>query len=904
MTDWLQLNPAPTPALTEPLRVAPLTNSERFDLAYEAEQATARSFPAERNYRLAFDAAAEAFRAQGVHLENPFTDLASPYRSGLGAALTGRTAPEVRAEQERRLAAWDAAAERLREANPDALDTFPTSAELRAQADVRAAQAFRANQAAVGAGGGLGAFAGTVVGALQDPVQAAGLFLGAPWRGVTSGASLAREVARVAAVDAAVGAATQAAIETSAAPFRARLGVEGDAATSIAAAAVGSALLGGGLRGVVGGFELRGVRARAASAEASPADVAGADVQALTQQRLAELAGNPGGPERTGAHERALDRATFDTAAGRATPATLPAPAPDVPPAAARGFVERMMADGAPPPAPAMLGDLLRLRPDDARLAELSAALRNDDPAARAQAEAELAGRWREARGDLATLRFHTFTPSGRAVLVEPQLVELDSLVPSHLDEGGLNPAYPHAEGVQPRDRGAAPSQDQIRAIAAGLIPERLAPNVEAGFGAPIVADDLVVESGNGRVLALRQVYGREELAETRAAYRAFLEARGFAVEGMRQPVLISRRISALTPEQRRAFVAEANGRATLAQNIAERARADAARLDDALDLWRGGDVDSLDNAPFVRAFLAGLTAEERGSLLTSAGRLSAEGSTRLRAAILARAYGDEMGPLLERFLEGRTEGLRSIAGALTDAAARWAQLRRSVAQGEVDTAMDITADLIGAVRMLDEARRQDVPLVRLLAQEDLDRPPLTDVARAVLASFYRGPSYTGGFVARPAIAARLDGFVEEALKVRPGPDLFGSAPLRPGEVFEQARLRRAPEAEAATPQGDAPSFRFQDDAPPPDPYAQRQAALRAAVAEQEASRPAPQAIEGAELLEARRVAAERDVPVADGAPDEAGLQPVRGARELLDEADSELADAQQAAACLIGTLL
>ena len=53
-------------------------------------------------------------------------------------------------------------------------------------------------------------------------------------------------------------------------------------------------------------------------------------------------------------------------------------------------------------------------------------------------------------------------------MLVEPQLVELDTLVPSHLDEGGLNPAYPHTEGVQPRDRGAAPSQDQIRAIAGG----------------------------------------------------------------------------------------------------------------------------------------------------------------------------------------------------------------------------------------------------------------------------------------------------------------------------------------------------------------------------------------------------------------------------------------------------
>ncbi len=198
--------------------------------------------------------------------------------------------------------------------------------------------------------------------------------------------------------------------------------------------------------------------------------------------------------------------------------------------------------------------------------------------------------------------RFQAFTPAGRAVLVEPQVVELRTLVPSHLDDGALNPAYPHAEGVQPRDRGAAPSQDQVRAIAAGLIPERLAPSVEAGFGAPIVADDLVVESGNGRVAALRRVYGDNSLSQVAEAYRDFPARQGFDVAGIEQPVLVSRRVSAPSPEERRAFVAEANGRATLAQGVAERARADAAMLDDALPLWRGGDVDSLDNAPFVRA--------------------------------------------------------------------------------------------------------------------------------------------------------------------------------------------------------------------------------------------------------------------------------------------------------------
>jgi hypothetical protein len=60
-------------------------------------------------------------------------------------------------------------------------------------------------------------------------------------------------------------------------------------------------------------------------------------------------------------------------------------------------------------------------------------------------------------------------------------------------------------------------------------------------------------------------------------------------------------------------------------------------------------------------------------------------------------------------------------------------------------------------------------------------------------------------------------------------------------------------------------------------------------------------ALARADLLEAQRIAAERDVPVPDGEPGLDGAQPVRGARDLLDEAERELADAEAAAVCLIG---
>jgi hypothetical protein len=1028
MSEFLALTPPAPAVLTNPLQVAPYTNQERFDLAYEAAQATGRSFAAERNYRLQFDRAAEAFRAAGVDLENPFTDLANAYATvGLSPLSFGR-ANQARAERDRRLAAWDAAAARFQAENPDAADAFPNAAAVRLAADARAVQAFRANQAADQMGGGLGSFAGDVVGALQDPVQALTLPLGAPWRAGATGLPLLWDVARVAGIEAAIAGVTQAGIEVTAAPYRAQLGVEGDALGSIAAAAAGGAVLGGGLRGVVGLFQARGVPAKAASPTATPADIHAADAMTLAQAQLDELAGNPGGPQAVAQHQAAMDQAVAEVAGGRpavslsaAAVNPLRVPAIRLAPTdveAAATEARRMIAAPSgssyamdfgqlPPQLAARLaadtqqdvaGFTLWMQVDEVKHAykrhgpngasvtvrpitpediaqapnwfltadryEFDGYSRTGLPIIRAQknlpdgrvaiVEEVRAGRQRLAFKSLyfeqgggapgtsrsgpdptprgsprpqrepgnaddsvspALARFNTYTPAGRAVLVEPQVVDLATLVPSHLDDGAPNPAYPHAEGVQPRDRGAAPSRDQVRAIAAGLIPERLAPNVEAGLGAPIVADDLVVESGNGRVLALREVFGNPALAQVADAYRSFLAAQGYDLAGIRNPVLISRRVSALSPAERRAFVQEANGRATLAQNVAERARADAARLDDALPLWRGGDVDSAANAPFVRRFLEGLTAEDRGSLLTGRGQLSAEGAARLRAAILARAYGDEMGPLLERFLDGDTQGLAGIAGALTDAAGRWATLRQAASAGEVDAAMDTTAELIGAVRVLTEARRLGISARELLLQGDLDRAPLTDMGRAFLAAMFRDPGLAGGPVRRDALAARLDGYVEEALKVRPGPDLFGTPPLRPEEVFDGARLREAPERAAAEP-GEAPVFSF--DAPPmraaapdapggaipvadaPDPAAVRQAALLAEAERLAALRPRPDAQAAAELLDAQRIAANGDLQV----PDLLGKDgATRGARDMLADAEAEMDAAAQAGVCMLGSL-
>ena len=182
------------------------------------------------------------------------------------------------------------------------------------------------------------------------------------------------------------------------------------------------------------------------------------------------------------------------------------------------------------------------------------------------------------ARGDTSPGNYAAYTPTGQRVELRPEIAELGDLTASNNPDGTINPAFPHEAGTQPRDRTSAASQAQIAELASRLEPERLGPSPEAAMGAPIVNGDGVVESGNGRVLALNKVYSDPGLTNQRAAYRAFLEAQGHDLAGVNNPVLIGRRVSDLAPDQQLAFVRGANERATLGLNTAEQARIDADR--------------------------------------------------------------------------------------------------------------------------------------------------------------------------------------------------------------------------------------------------------------------------------------------------------------------------------------
>lgn len=395
-------------------------------------------------------------------------------------------------------------------------------------------------------------------------------------------------------------------------------------------------------------------------------------------------------------------------------------------------------------------------------------------------------------------------TPTGRRVPVTPRVVEASSLVTSD------NPAFP--QDLQPRDRqGRQALSDQVTSIGQNLTPELLGPSASSDTGAPIVGPGGVVESGNGRVMALRDVYaGRHPNSpEKAAAYRAYLESLGHDTTGIQHPVLVRERVGTMTPEERQAFTTESNKSTAAEFSPVELAQADAKLLDSAtMSLLRGEDLTTEKNGDFRRAFMKKLSAGERNALVDASGNLSQEGERRLQAAILAKAYGGtpESNVTLGRLLESTSDEVRSALGALQDAAHAFAKLRQMIQDGTLGPEYDIAPAVLQAVEDVARLRRTKTSLAEHLATSDMFSP-----TSLVIKAFY---DPTGNRVAsREKAAAALERYASQAMHERTNQAaLFSEAPLSPTDILQ---------AKPAPQTGDMFGLRTPQTGSAPDPVVQ-----------------------------------------------------------------------------------
>lgn len=379
------------------------------------------------------------------------------------------------------------------------------------------------------------------------------------------------------------------------------------------------------------------------------------------------------------------------------------------------------------------------------------------------------------------------YTPTGATVGVQYAVVELADLIPSHdAATFAVNPSYPQSR--QPRDRRNVAYQGQVANLVSTFTPARLGFSTETSNGSPIIDRAGIVESGNGRVMALSRIYadGNSDKAQAYRAQVAQWAGAHVDLSGFRQPVFVRVRTQAMTDAEIQQYTQDSNAPVGAQLQTTERALADAGNL--SAELLRlfvpEAPLTSPQNDAFVRGFVGQVLTPNDTSVMTADGTLSQDGRRRIEAALLARAYG---APDVVEALAADTESsFAGIGKALLDAAPAWARMRDLVALGQSDAAMDITPQLLAAVRLVRQSRERGRALSDLTRQLDLTgRPPLDETGMGLLGLMFRDHEKWTRPTGRKPLGEALRVYAQSAQMAAPGGDLLGMAPT-PSDLLAQ----------------------------------------------------------------------------------------------------------------------
>ncbi|MBU1312340.1 MAG: hypothetical protein KKE30_22665 [Gammaproteobacteria bacterium] len=361
------------------------------------------------------------------------------------------------------------------------------------------------------------------------------------------------------------------------------------------------------------------------------------------------------------------------------------------------------------------------------------------------------------------------YTPSNKPVDLEYQIVNADDLVTSNNDDLTPNTNYPQA--LQNRDRTTDSSRNQINSMANQLIPEKLSESADVSTGSPIVRNG-IVESGNGRSLAIRKAYNEGKAAN----YKTYLEqnADRFGINPdelaqFEKPVLVRQRQTEMTPEELTAYTKDANTSEGQSLKPSEQAKSDAQRIQaedlDLVNLPDSGDVAAPSNKAFISKFLGRLSDNERAGLVGKDGSLTQQGATRVQNAIFAKAY--QSNDLIDEATDATTSDVKGVTNALVIAAPNYAKLNGDVPE--------LTKTIVDAVALIKKSRRDNIALQELTSQFDIEKGEPVDSATADLATFLndniRSAKRMGDGLSSLAIQAK------SALQNSQSEGLFGTAP-------------------------------------------------------------------------------------------------------------------------------
>lgn len=167
---------------------------------------------------------------------------------------------------------------------------------------------------------------------------------------------------------------------------------------------------------------------------------------------------------------------------------------------------------------------------------------------------------------------------AGKRIPVEYQVVELDSVQPSHIN-GTPNPNYTNKALQNRASRGTTQDVADLRGKASpeNFTPERLMKATTSAEGSPVVNAKNEVIAGNGRTEIVRYAYENPQTAEQ---YKQELQKQGFNIDGMNKPMLV-RKNTTLNDQEQVAAADISNISETSAFDEASQARRDTQYLKD-----------------------------------------------------------------------------------------------------------------------------------------------------------------------------------------------------------------------------------------------------------------------------------------------------------------------------------
>ena len=389
-------------------------------------------------------------------------------------------------------------------------------------------------------------------------------------------------------------------------------------------------------------------------------------------------------------------------------------------------------------------------------------------------------------------------TPKGTKIASKFALVDAKYVIASHNATGSKNPKYPHE--LQPRDRGRETSIAWVQKTAKELDPESLGRTSRVDTGAPIVGDDLVVESGNGRTMAIKLAYKEGNAEEYREWLMENGDMFGFTanqVAKFKEPILVRIRTSEISREE---FAIEANQDDKLSFTASELAKSDAKRItDNMLELFTpndNGDLLSASNQPFIKSFLGSLGATEAAQYTDSNGQPTQALAARMKAAVFSKAYDDDR--LLEMMADQTNPELQNMINALSMAAGKFVEAQANnrsqtldISDGIVSAVEQSLNDkvksaIVDASNILSNAKRSNQDVAEYVTQLGLfeDINPAT----AELAVFLANNSRSAKKMAEYFKA--MAGFIDYQAKHSQTLDMFGEPePLSLSDVMNHAKV-------------------------------------------------------------------------------------------------------------------